>query len=171
MKTEVLFSEDVIRDKVKELGAQISKDYEGKELKFVCLLRGSFIFAADLIREITVPVTVDFMNVSSYLGEETTGEVRILKDLDDNVNGKHVLIVEDIIDTGLTLDKILDVFKGRNPATLKICTLLSKPERRRVEIDVKYVGFEIEDKYVLGYGFDKDQKDRQHKDILEIVKF
>lgn len=170
MNTKVLFPEAVIREKVEELGRKISADYEGKEIVAVCLLRGSFIFAADLIREIKPDVTVDFMNVSSYVGEETTGEVRILKDLDENVNGKHVLIVEDIIDTGLTLAKILDVFKGRNPASLEICTLLSKPERRRIKIDVKYIGFEIEDKYVLGYGFDKDQKHRQLKDIVEIVK-
>jgi hypoxanthine phosphoribosyltransferase len=170
METKVLFPEAVIKEKVRELGEIISKDYEGKEIIAVCLLRGSFIFAADLIREIKPNVIVDFMSVSSYVGEETTGEVRILKDLDENVNGKHVLIVEDIIDTGLTLDKMLAVFKGRNPASLEICTLLSKPDRRRIDIDVKYVGFEIEDKYVLGYGFDKDQKYRQLKDIVEIVR-
>lgn len=170
METRVLFTEEVIRKKVQELGAQISADYKGKKVIVVCLLRGSFIFTADLFRELDLDVTVDFMNVSSYVGEETTGEVRILKDLEDNVNGKHVLIVEDIIDTGLTLDKMLDVFKGRNPASLEICTLLSKPSRRRIEIDVKYVGFEIEDKYVLGYGFDKNQQHRQLKDIVEILK-
>jgi len=131
-------------------------------------LRGSFIFAADLIREIEPNVCVDFLKVSSYQGEESSGEVRILKDLDENIHDKDVLIVEDIVDTGLTLSKILEVLKSRNPKSLEVCSLLNKPSRRVRPVDVKYVGFTIADRFVVGYGLDVNQKYRQLRDVVVI---
>ena len=131
----------LIQKKVQELGKLISQDYEGKELFAVILLKGAFIFAADLVREIKVDVVVDFIQVASYVGEKSSGEIRILKDLDENIYGRHVLIIEDILDTGLTLYEINRVLKNRNPKSLEICTLLNKPTNRKIEIDAKYIGF------------------------------
>ncbi|PCI29038.1 MAG: hypoxanthine phosphoribosyltransferase [SAR324 cluster bacterium] len=166
---EIYISQEQIREKVVELGKKISEDYQGKEILMIVLLKGSFVFAADLARAVDGDVRLDFMKVSSYEGENSTGEVRILKDLDEKINGRHVLVIEDIIDTGLTLTKIMDVLKGRNPASLEICTFLNKPSRRLKEVDVKYSGFEIEDKFVIGYGLDYDQKYRQLPYIGEVV--
>lgn len=168
-KQNILISESEIAIKTAELAKQISIDYQGKEILMVVLLRGSFIFAADLIRKIKPDVIVDFMVVSSYHGEESSGEVRIIKDLSQNIHGKNVLIVEDIVDTGLTLTKILDLLGSRNPESMKVCTLLSKPSRREKEVDVAYCGFEIEDKFVVGYGLDVNQKYRQLPNIVELV--
>ena len=168
-KQEILISEKKIADKVAEMGKQISEDYQGKEILMVVLLRGSFIFAADLIRKITSDVVVDFMVVSSYHGEESTGEVRIIKDLSQNINGREVLIVEDIVDTGLTLTNIIGLLSSRRPNSMKVCTLLSKPSRREKEVDMTYCGFEIEDKFVVGYGLDVNQKYRQLPDIVELT--
>ncbi len=166
----VFISEEEIRKRVKELGEEISNDYKGEEIVVVVLLRGSFIFTADLVRAIEGDVIVDFMVVSSYQGMETSGEVRIFKDLAENIHDRHVLIVEDIVDTGLTLTKILDVLNSRNPKSLKTCSLLSKPSRRIKEVDIKYVGFTIEDKFVVGYGLDLDQKYRQIPYIAEMTE-
>ncbi len=165
----VLISREQIKETVEQLGREISKDYQGKKILIVVLLRGSFVFAADLIRELELDVCVDFMKVSSYQGRETSGEVRILKDLDENIHDRDVLIVEDIVDTGLTLTKILAVLRSRNPKSLEICTLLDKPSRRIKPVDAKYKGFAIEDRFVVGYGLDEDQKYRQLPDIEEIV--
>ena len=148
--------EDQLRAKVAELGAQLSLDYAGRPLTLVSVLKGSLPFMADLMRAITVPLTIDLMEVSSYGGAvtETSGLVRILKDLSATIEGKDVVIVEDIIDTGLTLNYLLRYLRGKNPRSLKICALLDKPARRLVDIDIDYRGFSIPDRFVIGYGLD-----------------
>ena len=152
---EVLISEEQIRDRTRDLGQQISRDYAGRDLLLVCVLKGAITFLADLMREITVPHAVDFMAISSYgTSTESSGVVRILKDLDTNIEGRNVLIVEDIIDTGRTLRYITENLKTRRPKSLRICTLLDKPSRREIHIPVDYVGFEIPNKFVIGYGLD-----------------
>jgi hypoxanthine phosphoribosyltransferase len=159
---EVLFTEEEIRVKVKELGEKISKDYEGKKVIFIGVLKGSVVFVADLMRSMTTDVSSDFMAVSSYGDStETSGVVRILKDLDFNIEGQDVVIVEDIIDTGTTLKYLYEYLQARNPKTLKICCLLDKPERRKVDIKADYVGFSIPDKFVIGYGLDYSERFRQ----------
>jgi hypoxanthine phosphoribosyltransferase len=153
---EVLLTEEEITAKVAELGRRISADYEGRELTLVSVLKGSLPFMADLMRSISVPVRIDLMEVSSYGGTatESSGLVRILKDLSTSIEGQDVLIVEDIIDTGLTLNYLLRYLRGKNPRTLRVCTLLDKPARRLVEIPVDYIGFTIPDRFVIGYGLD-----------------
>jgi len=153
---EVLITEDEIRAKVKELGARISADYASSSVTLVSVLKGSLPFMADLMRAITMPVQIDLMEVSSYGGAttETSGLVRILKDLSSSIAGRDVLIVEDIIDTGLTLNYLLRYLRGKNPASLRICALLDKPARRLVEIPIDYTGFTIPDEFVVGYGLD-----------------
>ena len=157
----ILVTEEQIATRVKELGEMISKDYEGKDLVVICVLRGSFIFMADLVREIKIPLSTDFISVSSYgSGTSSSGVVRFLKDLDEIITDRHVLIVEDIIDTGITLKYLMENLQTRKPASIKICTLLSKPERRKVEIDVAYNGFTIPDQFAVGYGLDYSEKYR-----------
>jgi hypoxanthine phosphoribosyltransferase len=153
---EVLITEDQIRDKVRELGARLSTDYADRQLTLVSVLKGSLPFMADLMRALSIPVTIDLMEVSSYGGAttETSGLVRILKDLSSSIEGKDVLIVEDIIDTGLTLNYLLRYLRGKNPHSIQICALLDKPARRLVEIDIAYRGFSIPDQFVVGYGLD-----------------
>jgi hypoxanthine phosphoribosyltransferase len=153
---EILLTETEIQDKVAELGRRISADYAGRELTLVSVLKGSLPFMADLMRAISIPVRIDLMEVSSYGGTatESSGLVRILKDLSSSIDGADVLIVEDIIDTGLTLNYLVRYLRGKNPATLRICTLLDKPARRLVDIPVDYVGFTIPDQFVVGYGLD-----------------
>ena len=153
---EILLTEEQIATRVAELGARISADYQGRPLTLVSVLKGSLPFMADLMRAISIPVQIDLMEVSSYGGTatETSGLVRILKDLSASIAGEDVLIVEDIIDTGLTLNYLIRYLRGKNPATLRICTLLDKPARRLVEIPVDYIGFEIPDQFVIGYGLD-----------------
>ncbi len=153
---EILVSEDQIQAKVAELGRRISEDYEGRQLTLVSVLKGSLPFMADLMRQITIPVRIDLMEVSSYGGTstESSGLVRILKDLSSSIDGRDVLLVEDIIDTGLTLNYLLRYLRGKNPSTLRICTLLDKPARRLVDIPVDYIGFTIPDQFVVGYGLD-----------------
>ncbi len=153
---QVLLSEEQIRAKVVELGARISADYAGKEVTLVSVLKGSLPFMADLMRQITIPVRIDLMEVSSYGGTstESSGLVRILKDLSAPIEGRDVLLVEDIIDTGLTLNYLIRYLGGKNPKSLRICTLLDKPARRLVEIRLDYVGFTIPDEFVVGYGLD-----------------
>ncbi|MBU5486263.1 hypoxanthine phosphoribosyltransferase [Clostridium sp. MSJ-11] len=158
---EVLFDEEQIRNKIREIGKQISKDYIGKDLLLIGVLKGSVPFMADLIKEIDIPCSIDFMAVSSYGNSSTTsGVVRILKDLDFEIEGKHILIVEDIIDTGTTLRYLVDYLKGRQPASIEIASLLNKPERRMVEINAKYMGFEVPDYFLVGYGLDYSEKYR-----------
>jgi hypoxanthine phosphoribosyltransferase len=153
---EVLVSEEQIQAKVRELGARISLDYAGRQLTLVSVLKGSLPFMADLMRSITVPVRIDLMEVSSYGGTstESSGLVRILKDLSASIADEDVLLVEDIIDTGLTLNYLMRYLRGKSPASLRICTLLDKPARRLVEIPVDYTGFTIDDRFVVGYGLD-----------------
>ena len=153
---EVLITEDQIREKVAELGARIGADYNDRRLTLVLVLKGSLPFMADLMRAIPVPVRIDLMEVSSYGGSatESSGLVRILKDLSATIEGEDVLIVEDIIDTGLTLNYLVRYLRGKNPKSLRICTLLDKPARRLVDIPVDYVGFTIPDQFVVGYGLD-----------------
>lgn len=152
---EVLFSEDELRKKIKEIGQQISKDYKGKELMLVGILKGSVPFMADLLKEITIPCTMDFMAVSSY-GDSTksSGVVRILKDLDFEIENKHILIVEDIIDSGVTLAYLIDYLRGRKAGSIEIACLLNKHERRTVDIKAKYIGFDVPDHFLVGYGLD-----------------
>ena len=158
---EVLFSEDEIRDKVRQMGAKISKDYFGKELILIGVLKGSVIFMSDLLKDISIPCKMDFMAVSSYgTSTETSGVVRILKDLDFEIQGKDVLIVEDIIDSGVTLKYLIKYLSARNPNSLEIACLLNKPDRRRVEIDVKYLGYDVPDHFLVGYGLDYAEKYR-----------
>lgn len=158
---KILFSEAEVASRIKELGEAITQDYAGKEILMVGVLRGAVIFMADLARSIKLPVAIDFMAVSSY-GSTTSssGVVRILKDLDEDVENKHVLIVEDIIDSGLTLNYLMENLWSRKPASIKICTLLNKPDRRKVEVPVAYNGFTIPDHFVVGYGLDFAEKYR-----------
>ena len=158
---EVLLSADQIAARVKEIGEQISADYAGEEILMIGVLRGAVIFMSDLARSISIPVAIDFMAVSSY-GASTTssGIVRILKDLDEEVAGRHILVVEDIIDSGLTLNYLLDNLHSRKPASIRLVTLLNKPERRKKEVHVDYNGFTIPDHYVVGYGLDYAEKYR-----------
>lgn len=153
---EILITEEQIRDKVRELGTKISADYADTSVTLVSVLKGSLPFMADLMRAIEIPVQIDLMEVSSYGGAttETSGLVRILKDLSSSIAGKDVLIVEDIIDTGLTLNYLLRYLRGKNPRSLRICALLDKPARRLVEIPIDYLGFTIPDEFVVGYGLD-----------------
>jgi len=158
---EVLYSEDQLRDKVRQMGAKVSNDYSGKELILIGVLKGSVIFMSDLVKEITIPCKMDFMAVSSYGNStETSGVVRILKDLDFEIQGKDVLIVEDIIDSGVTLKYLTKYLGARKPNSLEIICLLNKPERRRVNIDVKYVGFDVPDYFLVGFGLDYAEKYR-----------
>ncbi len=157
----VLLTEEQIQRRVAELGAQISKDYEGKELHLIGVLRGAVMFLADLMRSLSIPCSCDFIAISSYgMDTKSTGVVRILKDLDDSIQGRHVLIVEDIVDTGLTLNYILNLIRARNPASVRVCALLDKPERRIVPVTIHYVGFTIPNRFVVGYGLDYRQQYR-----------
>lgn len=155
---EVLIDAEAIQAKVAELGALISADYGERPVTLVSVLKGALPFMADLMRAISTPVRIDLMEVSSYGGAtETSGMVRILKDLSASIEGKDILIVEDIIDTGLTLNYLTEYLRGKNPSSLEICTLLDKPARRLAEIDIKYCGFSIPDRFVIGYGLDYDE--------------
>ncbi len=160
-KIKTLLTEEEVNKKIAELGAQISKDYEGEEVYVICILKGAVYFTTELTKRITVPVTIDFMSVSSY-GSETvsSGVVKIMMDLDAPLAGKNVLVVEDIIDTGRTLSYLLDNLRKRGPKSLKLCALLDKPERRVTDVKVDYRGFEIPDEFVVGYGMDYDQRYR-----------
>ena len=156
---EVLFTEGQIRTRVQDLGRQISSDYAGRQLVLISILRGSVFFATDLARQIDLSLSMDFLSISSY-GENSEGVVRITKDLEENIAGKDVLVLEDIIDTGFTLKYLLRTLGGRNPKSLEVCTLLDRRARRIIEVDLKYVGFEIPDKFVVGYGLDFRQRYR-----------
>ena len=159
---EVLITREQLAQRVRELGQQITKDYEGEPVLLVGILRGSVPFMADIMREIDLDVTIDFMSVSSYGGStKTSGVVRIVKDLETPIEGKNVIIIEDIIDTGLTLHYLKGHLLGRGPKSLKICAILDKPSRRKIDIKGDYIGFEVEDKFIVGYGLDFNQRYRQ----------
>ncbi|MFA5634429.1 MAG: hypoxanthine phosphoribosyltransferase [Anaerovoracaceae bacterium] len=155
---DVMIGKEELKKRVRELGAEISKDYKGESILAICVLKGAVIFMSDLIRELNIETKIDFMAVSSYgASTKSTGVVRILKDLDSNIEGENVIIVEDIIDSGLTLKYLKEYLMARNPKSLKICTLLDKPERRVAEVNADYIGFSIENKFIVGYGLDFDQ--------------
>ncbi|MFA4884976.1 MAG: hypoxanthine phosphoribosyltransferase [Desulfotomaculaceae bacterium] len=163
----ILLSEGEIRTKVEDIGRQISLDYAGQELLVIGILKGAMIFLADLVRNITVPTYLDFIDVSSYgSSSESSGVVRILKDLDYGIEGRHILIVEDIIDTGLTLNYLVDNLKSREPASVKVCTLLDKPSRRVEPVEIDYNGFTIPDEFVVGYGLDYNEHYRNLPSIM-----
>jgi hypoxanthine phosphoribosyltransferase len=152
---EILIDEETLRDRVAELGAEVSADYAGRDLMLIGVLKGAVFFMADLMRTIDVHCEVDFMAISSYgASTDSSGVVRILKDLDANIEGRNVLVVEDIIDSGLTLSYLMRNLRARNPATLEVCALLTKPERREIQVPVRYIGFEIPNRFVVGYGLD-----------------
>ncbi|HNU79940.1 MAG TPA: hypoxanthine phosphoribosyltransferase [Bacillota bacterium] len=151
----ILISEEEIAKRVKELGKQLAEDYKGKELLVVGILKGCMLFLSDLVRTIDLPLTLDFMVVSSYgATTKSSGVVRIVKDLEREIEGKDVLIVEDIVDTGLTLSYLVENFKARNPKSVKVCSLLDKPDRRKAQVEIQYIGFKIPDEFVVGYGLD-----------------
>ena len=158
---KILISKEQLKQRTEELAAQISHDYEGKDLQLICVLKGGVVFLVDLMRELTIPHTIDFMVTSSYgASTESSGVVRILKDLDNPIHGRHVLIVDDIIDSGRTVDYLIRILHERGPASLRICTLLNKPDRREVEVHLDYIGFDIPNEFVIGYGMDFAEKYR-----------
>ena len=161
-KIKVLLSEEEVDSRIRQIAAKISKDYAGKNLLLVSILKGSVVFMADLMRAVQIPCAIDFMVVASYGGANTssTGLVKIIKDLDGDLSGKDVLIVEDILDTGVTLSKLVPMLKMRNPNSVKICTILDKPSRRKADIAPDYEGFAVPDEFVVGYGLDYDEKYR-----------
>ena len=170
-RVEIMLSEKTVDDRIRELGAQISKDYAGKSIHLICVLKGGSFFMCELAKRITVPVSLDFMSVSSYGGDtQSSGIVRIVRDLEEPVEDRQVLVVEDIVDSGRTLSYLLEMLKGRGAKEVKICTLLDKPERRVVDVKVDYIGFSIPDEFVVGYGLDYDQRYR-NLPYIGAVKF
>ena len=170
-KISVLISEQDVDARIAEIGAQISKDYEGKQVHLICILKGSVYFTCELAKRISVPVTMDFMSVSSYGdGTSSSGVVKIAKDLDETIEGKDVIVIEDIIDSGRTLSYLLEILQKRNPSSMKLCTLLDKPDRRVKDVEVDYVGFAIPDEFVVGFGLDYAQKYR-NLPYIGIVEF
>ena len=168
---EVLLSEEEVDRRINEIGKQISKDYAGKEVHLICVLKGGSFFLCELAKRINVPVSLDFMSVSSY-GKDTksSGVVKIVKDLDESIKDKNVLVIEDIVDSGRTLSYLMELLKDREPASLRLCTLLDKPERRVVDVKVDYTGFQVPDEFVVGYGLDYDQLYR-NLPYIGVVKF
>jgi hypoxanthine phosphoribosyltransferase len=158
---EVLIEEAALQARVAELGAEVARDYRGRDLLLIGVLKGAIFFMADLMRHVDVPCEVDFMAISSYgAGVDSSGVVRILKDLDVSIEGREVLIVEDIVDSGLTLSYLMRTLQARNPASLEVCALLTKPERRKVDLPIRYVGFEIPNRFAIGYGLDHAERFR-----------
>ncbi|MBR2276086.1 MAG: hypoxanthine phosphoribosyltransferase [Lachnospiraceae bacterium] len=170
-RISVLIEEEKVDQRIRELGEQISKDYAGKQVHLVSILRGSVFFTCELAKRITVPVSLDFMSVSSYgMDTESSGVVKVIKDLDDSIRDKDVIVVEDIVDTGRTLNYLLGSLKAKGPASLKLCAMLDKPDRRVVDVDIDYRGFEIPDKFIVGYGLDYAQKYR-NLPYIGIIEF
>ena len=170
-RVEVLLSEEKINDRIREIGEQISRDYAGKSVHLVCILKGGSFFMCELAKRITVPVSIDFMSVSSYGdASESSGVIKVVKDLDEPLTDKHVLVIEDIVDTGKTLSYLLELLKSRGAADVKLCSLLDKPDRRVVDIKADYTGFQIPDEFVVGYGMDYAQRYR-NLPYIGIVKF
>ncbi|MBR3288334.1 MAG: hypoxanthine phosphoribosyltransferase [Lachnospiraceae bacterium] len=170
-KIDIFITEDQIKNRIKELGKKISEDYKGKDLLLIGILKGSVPFLCSLMWEIdNEKLAIDFMDVSSYGSEtESSGDVKILKDIDSSIKGRNVMIVEDIVDTGRTMNKLLEMLNTREPASLKVCTLLDKPSRRVCDVKIDYIGFEIENRFVAGFGLDDDQYMRQLKYIGEVI--
>ncbi|MCR5476942.1 MAG: hypoxanthine phosphoribosyltransferase [Lachnospiraceae bacterium] len=170
-RVEVMLTEEQVDRRIQEMGEQISRDYEGRQVHLLCVLKGGSFFMCELAKRITVPVSIDFMSVSSY-GSDTksSGVVKIVKDLDESIKDKDVLVVEDIVDSGRTLSYLLEMLQDRHPASLHLCTLLDKPERRVVDVKVDYTGFQIPDEFVVGYGLDYDQRYR-NLPFIGVVKF
>lgn len=170
-RIRVMLTEEEVDAKIREIGEQISKDYEGREVHLICVLKGGSFFMCELAKRITVPVSFDFMSVSSYgAGTKSSGVIKIVKDLDDPIMGKDVIIVEDIVDSGRTLSYLMEMLKGRKPASLRLCTLLDKPDRRVVQVPVDYTCFQIPDEFVVGYGLDYAQKYR-NLPYIGVVEF
>lgn len=168
---KVLLTEKEVDDRIQELGEQISKDYAGKEVHLICILKGGSFFMCELAKRISVPVTFDFMSVSSYGGDtKSSGIVKIVKDLDESIRGKDVIVVEDIVDSGRTLSYLLEMLHDRGPKSLCLCTLLDKPSRRVIQVPVDYTGFQIPDEFVVGYGLDYDQRYR-NLPYIGVVEF
>lgn len=168
---DTLIDEEVVDKRIREIAEQISKDYAKKEVRLICILKGSIFYTTELAKRLTIPTTMDFMSVSSYGGNtESSGTINIKKDLDEDIEGLDVIVVEDIVDSGNTLSQLIPVLKERKPNSIAITTLLDKPSRREVDVDVKYVGFEIEDKFVVGYGLDYDQSYRDLP-FIGVVEF
>lgn len=170
-KIRVLLTEEEVNKKISEVAAQINKDYEGKEVHLICILKGGVFFTCELAKRLTIPVSLDFMSVSSY-GSDTksSGVVKIVKDLDESLKDKDVIVVEDIVDSGRTLSYLLEMLRDRGPASLRLCTLLDKPERRVIDVHVDYTGFNIPDEFVVGYGLDYDQRYR-NLPYIGVVEF
>lgn len=169
-KLKVLIDEETIKEKVSQLAKQIEKDYEGKDITIVCILKGSTVFTVDLARNINKNVRFEFLQVSSYGGEKiSSGKINLKLDIQDSLEGKNLLVVEDIIDSGRTLSYLIKHLKEKNPDSIKLCTLLDKPERREYDVTVDYVGFQIPDKFVVGYGLDYDEKYRNLPYVAEII--
>lgn len=166
---DVLIPHSAIESRIAELGEQISSDYAGRELVLIGVLKGSFMFLADLARRLTVPVRIEFVGTRSYEGTTTSGQVQLTKDLDKPIEGQEVLLVEDIIDTGLTLNYLTHILEQRSPKSLKTVAFLDKPARRKIQIEGDYIGFKIEDKFVVGYGLDFEQRYRNLKDLCILV--
>ena len=170
-RIEVLITEEDVDKRIEQIGKAISELYEGKTVHLICVLKGGAFFMCELAKRITVPVSMDFMAVSSYgSGTESSGKLKMIKDLDESIEGKDVIIVEDIIDSGRTLNKLIELLKTRGPKSLRVCTLLDKPDRRVVDVDVDYTCFNIPDEFVVGYGLDYDQKYR-NLPFIGVVKF
>ena len=170
-RIEVLLTEEEVDKRIQEIGEQISRDYAGRQVHLICVLKGGSFFMCELAKRIAVPVSLDFMSVSSYGGDtKSSGVVRIVKDLDEPLGGKDVLVVEDIVDSGRTLSYLLEMLRDRGPRSLRLCTLLDKPERRVVDVHVDYTGFQIPDEFVVGYGLDYDQRYR-NLPYIGVVKF
>jgi hypoxanthine phosphoribosyltransferase len=170
-KIKVMISEEHVNERIKQMGEQISRDYEGRKVHLICVLKGGSFFMCELAKRITVPVSLDFMSVSSYGGDtKSSGVVKIVKDLDESIKDKDVIIVEDIVDSGRTLSYLMELLEQRGPKSLSLCTLLDKPDRRVVDVKVDYTGFEIPDKFVVGYGLDYDQRYR-NLPYIGVVEF
>lgn len=170
-KVRELISQEKLENRIREIAAQISEEYAGKEVRLVCILKGSIFFTCELAKYITVPVTIDFMQCSSYGADtKSSGIVKIVKDLDETITGKHVIVIEDIIDSGRTLSHLVKILSQREPASMKVCTLLDKPDRRVVKVDAAYTGFVIPDEFVVGYGLDYAQRMR-NLPYIGIVEF
>lgn len=170
-KIRVLLTEEEVNKKISEVAAQINKDYEGKEVHLICILKGGVFFTCELAKRLTIPVSLDFMSVSSYgSSTKSSGIVKIVKDLDEPLKDKDVIIVEDIVDSGRTLSYLMEMMRDRGPKSLALCTLLDKPERRVVEVNVNYTGFRIPDEFVVGYGLDYDQRYR-NLPYIGVVEF
>lgn len=170
-KIRVLLTEEEVNKKISEVAAQINKDYEGKEVHLICILKGGVFFTCELAKRLTIPVSLDFMSVSSYGGDtKSSGVIKIVKDLDEPLRDKDVIVVEDIVDSGRTLSYLLDMLKARGPKSMALCTLLDKPDRRVIDVKVDYTGFQIPDEFVVGYGLDYDQRYR-NLPYIGVVKF